>query len=99
MEAARAWGVSPSVLAGRVVEPGEPVWTQEDTDIAVALTVIEATSCPGCGHPRDESFAPANEEAYKAEALRCYACAARDRAAHKVSDSAGLYTVARRLRG
>ena len=36
MEAARAWGVPPSTLAGRVIAPGEPSWTQEDTDLAVA---------------------------------------------------------------
>lgn len=37
--------------------------------------------CPGCGHPRDESFDPANEDHYDAKPFTCHACHARDRKA------------------
>lgn len=69
----------PSVLTGRVVLPGQPLWTKEDTDLAVALTEIEADRCGGCGQPRSESMDPANEYAYRADPLRCFSCAARER--------------------
>lgn len=70
----------PSVLGGRIVAPGEPAWLQVDTDLALALTDLEAERCD-CGHSRLESMDPANEFAYRAEPIRCHACAARDRAA------------------
>lgn len=88
----------PSVLTGRVVASGEPVWTQEDTDLALALTAIEAERCE-CGHPRSESMDPALEFDWKAEAIRCHACAARDRAMRKRDkswDDAGIRWVTSR---
>lgn len=80
MEAARSWGVPHSILTGRVVADGQPLWTAQDTALAVALTAIEAATC-ACGHDRRESMDSANEYGYVAEAVRCHACAARDRAA------------------
>lgn len=64
---------------GRVVRPGEPLWTQEDSSLAVALTIAEATTCSGCGQDRRESTEKENEFAYEIEAIRCHACATRDR--------------------
>lgn len=78
---ARAWGVSPSVLMGRVVRDGDPQWLQEDTDLAIAFTDIEDMQCPGCGHDRSQSMDMANTFAYRAEPAKCHACAARERAA------------------
>ena len=75
----------PSALLGLAVPSGAPPWRQVDSDLAIALTEIEADECPGCGHPRDESMDPANEFAYLAEPVRCHACAARDRAAKRDS--------------
>lgn len=74
------------MLLGRIVAPGEPAWTQDDTDLALALTAIDGERCSGCGHPRSESMDPAREFDWKAEAVRCHSCAARDRAARKVGD-------------
>ena len=86
VEAARAWGVAPSVLAGRMPRPGEPAWTQDDADLAVALMEIEADTCPGCGWDRGVSMDAANELAFEAEPVRCHACATRDRVARKSGD-------------
>lgn len=72
---------------------GDPLWTQSDTDLAIALTVIEAERCD-CGHPRSESMHPDSEYAYTADPIRCHACAARDRAARGVDetwDDAGIH--------
>lgn len=86
------------MLVGRVVMPGEPMWTQEDTDLAVALTLIDADRCE-CGHPRSESMDPDNEFDWTVEAVRCHSCAARERAAKgkgKDWDDAGIRWVTKR---
>ena len=78
-----------SVLTGRVVPDGEPQWQPLDTAYAVALTAIEQVTCNGCGTDRCELMDPANEFAYHAEAMRCFACAARDREGEKYRDGKG----------
>ena len=84
---ARAWGTTPSILTGRVVRPGEPLWTQEDTDLALALAELEDGRCPGCHHPRAESMDPEHEFDWVAEPIRCHACASRDRRARGMGDA------------
>lgn len=88
MEAARSWGVPHSILAGRVVADGQPLWTADDTALAVALTAIEAVTC-SCGHDRRESMEAENEYAYVAKAVRCHACATRDRASEAYAKQGG----------
>lgn len=64
-------------------------WTQHDSSLAVALTLHEATLCPGCGQPLSESTSPDADlgnrhGAYHYEAslpIRCHACTAVDAAA------------------
>jgi hypothetical protein len=41
-----------SVFTGRTVGDGEPLFTAEDTDAAVALAEEEADTCPQCGMPK-----------------------------------------------
>ena len=91
MEAARSWGVPHSILTGRAPVPGQPLWTAQDTSLAVALTAIEAATC-SCGHDRRESMAVENEYAYIAEAVRCHACAAKDRTAEAYAKQDGTST-------
>lgn len=67
---------------------GQPLWTAQDTALAVALTSIEAATCV-CGHDRRDTMNPDNEYGYIATAVRCHACAARDRAAEAYSSSSG----------
>lgn len=98
VEAAKAWGVPPSVLGGRVVRPGEPEWLGSDTALAEALTMLEQYQCGGCGNDRRESMNPDNQFAYQVEAVRCHACAARDRHVEKLpkeTSHAGLSFVAK----
>lgn len=89
VEAARAWGVPHSILTGRIRRPGDAEWTAQDAAYAVALTALESMRCGGCGTDRRESMDPANEFAYHAEAMRCFACAARDREGEKYRDGKG----------
>jgi hypothetical protein len=89
------------VLGGRIVNPGDPLWSQDDTDLAVALTEIDGERHT-CGHPRSESMDPAHEFDWEAEAVRCHACAARDRAARAVGegwDDAGINWITTRRGG
>lgn len=76
------------MLRGRVVAAGQPLWTAQDAAYAVALTSIEAAAC-SCGHDRRESMAAGNEYAYQADAVRCHACAARERAAEAYAKQGG----------
>lgn len=73
------------MLNGRILRDGEPLWRQDDTDLAVALLEYEAERCPGCGHSRAESMDPAHEFDWRVEPARCHACATRERAARSAS--------------
>jgi hypothetical protein len=61
---------------GRVVQPGDPQWLPMDRGWALALLQVEADSCPDCGQPWGEVTSPDNESAYRADLIRCHACAA-----------------------
>lgn len=92
-------GVPRSVLLGRVVGPGEPLWTREDTEAVLGYLREKAMLCPGCGTPRDESMSPEAEDHYRSRAFRCHACTARAKEAKRFADASpeGLYfTVERR---
>lgn len=85
-----------SIFTGRIVREGEPQWTQDDTDMALALLELEAEKCPGCGHSKVDTFDPENEFGFVAEAVRCHACATRDREAAKGGmDTSGLHWITR----
>lgn len=79
---------------GRVVADGAPRFTHDDTVLAVALQHLDAAACSGCGQDRRQSTNPDNEYKWRADAVRCHACAARDRkaAAHEAAggSTAGL---------
>jgi hypothetical protein len=49
------------VLLGRVVEPGEPLFTYEDTAYAIALAEEERDTCSSCGMPKAWCRDPANQ--------------------------------------
>lgn len=59
--------------------PGEVLWTDEDREWALALLQVEAELCRGCGQPIGESTDPALEELWRAEVIRCHACATAGR--------------------
>jgi hypothetical protein len=65
---------------GRAVQPGEPLWLDEDRDWALALAEVEAGACPDCGQDWEQASDPANESRWGAQLARCHACAAAARA-------------------
>lgn len=81
VEAARAWGVPRSEFLS---------WPDDDRGWALALLALDADTCSGCGHPLSESMDAANQFAYRAEPVRCFACAAADTAADKQENKSGL---------
>jgi hypothetical protein len=56
---------------------GKPLFTQEDTDYALALDELEqaeaAERCPSCGLPVTECGNPDNQFRFGAESRRCHA--------------------------
>jgi hypothetical protein len=67
----------------------------DDHEAALAWIEYRDSLCPGCGRKRIESMAPENDDAYTAIALRCFACAAKERASAEFgraqhADTAGL---------
>jgi predicted component of type VI protein secretion system len=79
------------VFLGRVVADGDPLWTDEDRDYALALLAVEADRCDGCGHQRSESTSIEADSGYRAEKLRCHACRAIAEASERwADDSKGL---------
>ncbi|MEV4437481.1 hypothetical protein AB0K09_00440 [Streptomyces sp. NPDC049577] len=61
---------------GRTVAPGEPVWLEDDTMLAVEWQRLQDETCPGCGHLLSESMDEATE--YDVQSLTCFACQAKD---------------------
>lgn len=65
-------GIPLSVFLGRVVNPGEPLWLPEDRAAVLKWQAEQDALCPGCRHPRRESFDKANR--YNVETHNCQAC-------------------------
>lgn len=101
LRAARSWGVQPARLlgrrtvelvaelddAGRAVRYCAPPWDLADVALVLALEVVEAETCSGCGHPMAESMAKANEFRYTAGLpIRCHACTALGQASDALPD-------------
>lgn len=66
--------------------PGEPLYLPEDLEAVLEWQQEQDLLCPGCGQPRDETMDPELQNAYRARALRCHACAAKARKAASFGD-------------
>ncbi|MER6435420.1 hypothetical protein ABT275_03525 [Streptomyces sp. NPDC001185] len=78
-----------SVFLGRVVGEGEPLWLPEDRYWAFALAEVDADRCPDCGQPWGEATSPKNEESYRADLVKCHACAISAKAVRAHQDGKG----------
>jgi hypothetical protein len=99
LEAARSWGVAPSILLGRArtsvtknwagttQTTHDAEWTQDDLQAALSLLMWEAALCPGCRHPLAETTAAENEERYVVpHPIRCHRCTATEQAQERFQD-------------
>jgi hypothetical protein len=59
---------------GRVVAPGESLWTDDDRSWAVALLEEEGDQCGGCGSPLAETTDPDHDGMYRSSIVRCHRC-------------------------
>lgn len=75
------------MFTGRVVLPGEPLWTEEDVDYALAWQREQNALCKGCGHPVDETGDKVNTMLYAAEETWCQGCAVIEWRRKALSDS------------
>lgn len=78
MRTAQKWGVPPlTVLRG-----GNPrEWTDVDRVLAMAATLAEDLTCPGCGQPKHAAWNPDSEGWYESREATCQGCAELARAA------------------
>lgn len=79
---------------GRVWEPGEPWFLDQDTTAVLDWFDYQNSLCDGCGEPKMRSFAPEHEHSYRATVFECHACSAKARAAKKIDADGPLYVVA-----
>lgn len=69
-------------------ESGEPLFTPDDVEGALALQWLEDGQCPGgCGQRLAESMLPTAEGAYSARKFVCHACAERQKTEADLRDS------------
>lgn len=66
------------------------MWLDDDREHAIAAVLNGHDACPGCGEPLVVSTARESDGEYRAEAVRCHACAAQSHAADGVDDKSGL---------
>lgn len=52
----------------------DPLWTDEDRDLLLALLAEEREECSGCGRPLAETTDPANRGGYEVHREACEAC-------------------------
>lgn len=70
----------------KAVTTHDPLFLDEDTEGVLERQAERAAQCTGCGQPRDEVWPDGPEDARRMEAewasqaMKCVACAARDRA-------------------
>ena len=63
-----------SILLGRPwPAPGEPLFTTEDTDYAIALAEEERDTCPACGMPKAWCRDPVNQFGFEPAEAFCWA--------------------------
>lgn len=68
-----------SIVLGRPLPaPGEPLWLDEDTELALQYLAELKLKCSGCGNPRDESMDPDLAHVWASGSAVCYACAELD---------------------
>lgn len=88
------------MFTGRVVGPGEPMWTPEDTALALEWQDEKRLQCGSCGHHLDETTDDAHARDWVADELMCHACAVtewrRKALSEQERDMAGLHVYARR---
>jgi hypothetical protein len=70
-------------------DPTEPQWLPEDTEAALAWSVEQRLICQ-CGHFVDETWDAAGATVgFEAVPHRCHACAEKERAARKFTETDG----------
>lgn len=93
---------------GRTPDPGAPVWSDQDRDIAVAWVVWQETLCPLCGLPRDVCHDPDAVREWTGETQVCWITERQQKAMKRLRaqqspdvevDLDGVHPVARRVTG
>lgn len=57
----------------RLITTSEPLWTDEDRLLLLALAAEEAEQCD-CGHPLEVSTDPTTQRTWRVDSITCEAC-------------------------
>ncbi|HET7407966.1 MAG TPA: hypothetical protein VFJ21_12640 [Mycobacteriales bacterium] len=71
-----------------MVADSDPQWTELDRGYALAWQ-LEVDLTHSCGQPLAETTKRGHQFAYRAEVVRCHACATRDRAVEEFTNAGG----------
>lgn len=52
----------------------DPLWTDEDRDLLIALLAEERDECAGCGHPLEVSTDRKTQQTWQVHRRTCEAC-------------------------
>lgn len=63
------------------------MWLESDTDYVLAWMDYQSSLCSGCGQLKSESMDPANDRAYEAVPIQCFACATKDAEMRKAGEA------------
>lgn len=65
-----------------MVEPGEPLWLDDDTEDVLAFLEYERDLCSGCGQPLTDTLR--EDAVFDAKSVICAGCFAKDHKASQV---------------
>lgn len=72
IKTAKSWGMPPT----KVIRPDAPDgWTEKDSLLAMAMTVLESETCNQCNTPVWIGYSTDNTLQFKLESTVCYGCA------------------------
>jgi hypothetical protein len=80
---------------GRVVAPGDPAWTEDDTLLALEWQDWSSQICPGCGHHLTDSTDEANH--YETRDRVCFACEAKEQHVKELQENERAVTAGRKV--
>lgn len=90
LQAARAWGVPPTEFLND--------WSERDRELSIALFLHERSMCPGCGHPKAETWVDSSDAEYHylAEEVKCLTCSVLESAKAGSKNEKGLHYIVER---
>ena len=78
-------GIPRSVFLGRIVQPGEADWLEDDAKAALEWQEWHNGLCTGCGVHRSDGMNPEHQFSFEATPYRCFPCQEREKRSYQWS--------------